>query len=121
MHKSKALISSLLFVAVYAVVYFYLKHSGLWVRYRWTGLVFGAAWAAIYILLRKDDRTYDLGLRFAIFFCAIGVIVLVDFLIQRGDSADGFLASTFLGFGAQGLYAHYKSRKLTIENGTTPQ
>jgi lipid-A-disaccharide synthase-like uncharacterized protein len=108
---------SLLFVAIYAVAYFYLKHSELWVRYRWTGLAFGAAWAVTYLLLRKDDRTYDLGLRFAIFFCLAGVIVLVDFL-KRGDSSEGFLASMFLGFGAQALYAHYKARKLTMENKT---
>ena len=44
---------SLFFVGIYAVAYFYLKHSGLWVRYRWTGLVFGAAWGVVYFLLRK--------------------------------------------------------------------
>jgi hypothetical protein len=54
MNSKKDLLLSVLYVAVFAVVYFYLKNSGLWERYRWTGLMFGAAWAVIYVPLRKE-------------------------------------------------------------------
>ncbi len=54
MNNKKNLLSSLLYVAVYAVVYFYLKNSGLWGRYRWTGLVFGAVVSAVALLLRNN-------------------------------------------------------------------
>ena len=118
MNKKKNLLVSVLFVAVSAVLYLYLEHSGLWGRYRWTGLAFGAVWAVVYVLLRKDDdHTHDLA--FAMFFCLIGLSMLLDFLTMRGDSGQGFLAVMFLGFAAQGLYAHYKSRRLTMQNKTS--
>ena len=108
-----------LYVAVYLAVYFYLKRSGLWAHYRWTGLAFGTVWAVLYALFPKDQRSHSFGLRLAIFFCLGGVIVLLTFLIQPGDSKDGFLAAMFLGFGAPELYAHYKARRLTMENKTS--
>jgi hypothetical protein len=107
---------SYLFVAGYLVGYFYLKHSGLWASYRWTGLAFGAAWAILYILFPKKERTNVFGLRFAIFFCLAGVVVLLTFLTRPGDSGDGFMAMIFLGFGAPELYAHYKKRRLKMED-----
>ena len=76
------------------------------------------AWAVLYFLFPKDQRTH-FGLRLAIFFCLGGVIVLLTFLIEPGDSGDGFLAAMFLGFGARDLYAHYKARGFTIENKTS--
>ncbi len=40
MNKKGRWLLSVLYVAVYLVVYFYLKRSGLWAHYRWTGLAF---------------------------------------------------------------------------------
>ena len=118
MNKKGRWLLPVLYVAVYLVVYFYLKRSGLWAHYRWTGLAFGTAWAVLYFLFPKDQRTH-FGLRLAIFFCLGGVIVLLTFLIEPGDSGDGFLAAMFLGFGTRDLYAHYKARGFTIENKTS--
>lgn len=119
MNNKKDLLLSLLYVAVYAVVYFYLKNSGLWHHYRWTGLVFGAVVSAVALLLRHN-RNYSLGLRFSILFSAAGIMVLLHFLSQHGGSEQGFLASLLLGFAAEGLYAHYKTRHLVMDNHTGP-
>ncbi len=99
-------------------MYFYLKNSGLWGRYRWTGLVFGAVVSAVALLL-CNNRNDNLGLRVSILFCAAGIIVLLHFLVQHGGSEQGFLASLLLGFAAQGLYAHYKTRLCRLK-GFTP-
>ena len=119
MNNKKNLLLSLLYVGIYAVVYFYLKNSGLWGRYRWTGLVFGAVVSAIALLLR-NNRKDNFGLRVSILFCAAGIIVLLHFLVQHGGSEQGFLASLLLGFAAQGLYAHYKTQNLVMDNHTGP-
>ena len=119
MNKKGSWLLSVLYVAVYLAVLFYLKRSGLWAHYRGTGLAFGTAWAVLYVLFLKGQRTHAFGLRLAIFFCLAGVIVLLTFLFGAGDSGDGFLAATFLGFGAPELYGHYKARGLTIEDTTS--
>ena len=119
MNKKARWLVSVLYVAVYFAALFYLQRSGLWAHSRWTGLAFGTAWAVHYIFFTREHLDQVFDLRIAISFCLAGLIFLLTFLIEPGDSGDGFLAAMFLGFGAQSLYANYRARGLKIENRTS--
>jgi hypothetical protein len=65
----------------------------------------------MFVLSARKEESHNevLGLRVGFFFALAGLLTLVSFL-RGGDSTDGFMASTFLGFAARELYV-YRIRK----------
>jgi hypothetical protein len=121
MSGSKKLCLYLLYLAVYSGMYSYLHQSGLWIRYRGTGLMFGGTWAVLMFLLIlhwKSHFTNRWHSWLAGALLLAGVYTLLYFFSQSGDSTEGFIAATLIGISAPQIYAFYKSRQLKVPDGT---
>jgi hypothetical protein len=102
-----------LFSAAYLFAFVYLKHTGLWVRYRWTGLIFGIVVAVFMFRERQENRVVLLGVRLGVTFLVIGVTFLLSFA-RGGGSSDGFLGSMGLGFATREFYLHHRTRNTSL-------
>ena len=120
MNPWKNLVLWILYFAVYSATYFYLKNSGLWVRYRWTGFMFGVAWAVIWSFYGRSYSDWW-HRRLAVVLFVAGVGILLMFLMQTGGSTDALIGWTLVGLGAPQVFEHYKAWRLKMQNGiSTP-
>jgi peptidoglycan/LPS O-acetylase OafA/YrhL len=113
MKTKRTTLGGVFLAAAYLLVYVYPRHTGLWIRYRWAGVILGIVAAMFMFRERQEDRVVLLGLRYGIAFLVIGVTFLLSFALG-GGSSDGFVGSMGLGIAEREFYVHYRTRNTSL-------